>query len=373
MTPSSELDMLRDSARRLIETRRTGHWSSAARTGESDPAFWSEIVDSGWLLAGLDEADGGFGQGAAEVAAIMTEVGRGLVVEPVLANLLGLQIVSGLMGEGREAVIASITEGRSKIALAVSEPGAHYDWRTPSTTLTGEGGDLILNGRKTMVLGGNDADLVLVVVRHGQELNVVLTPVVAEGIERLNYMLVDGQAAADLRLTDVRLRPEALLGRGDCGAVLEKALDFAATAVCAEAVGAMNAAFDMTLDYVKQRVQFGEPIGRNQALQHRLVDLLRMIKEAEILVDQAVGALDGDPVERGLSASAARIHICPAARKVGQESVQLHGAIGTTDEHGISHYFRKFIASGVLFGDLDHHRARFAVLDREARSLAASS
>jgi alkylation response protein AidB-like acyl-CoA dehydrogenase len=372
MVETAELEMLRDSARRLAESFRPERWSSKGRTGASNPRLWAAIAESGWLLCGLPEVLGGLGPGGVEVAAVMAEVGRGLIAEPITPNLLSLQIVARLAEPAYAAeLIESVAGGRSKLAFAYAEQGSRFDWRSPRTSVRREGGALVLDGRKHVVLGAGDADALIVVARLAEgpagELAVLLVPARTPGVRIECYPLVDGRGAGDVAFSDVRLTAAALLASGpEAVAAVDHALDVATVAVCAEAVGAMNAAFEMTLDYTKQRVQFGQPIGRNQALQHRLVDLLRLIKEAEILLQQAVEALDAGPVERGLAVSAAKIHTGVAARKVGQEAHQMHGAIASTDEAVISHHFRQLITLGVLYGDADHHRARFLALDRQA-------
>jgi alkylation response protein AidB-like acyl-CoA dehydrogenase len=365
---TAELEMLADSARRLAESFRPDRWSSQGRTGASNPRLWAAIAESGWLLCGLPEDLGGLGSGGAEIAAVMAEAGRGLIAEPVTPNLLGLQIVARLAEPAYAAeLIESVAAGRSKLAFAYAEQGSRFDWKAPRTAVRRDGDALALDGRKHVVLGAGDADALIVVARLAGELAVLLVPARTPGVRIESYPLVDGRGAGDVLFTDVRLTADALLALGaEAAAAVEYALDLATVAVCAEAVGAMNAAFEMTLDYTKQRIQFGQPIGRNQALQHRLVDLLRLIKEAEILLQQAVAALDAGPVERGLAVSAAKIHTGVAARKVGQEAHQMHGAIASTDEAVISHHFRQLITLGVLYGDADHHRARFMALDRQA-------
>jgi alkylation response protein AidB-like acyl-CoA dehydrogenase len=367
-TDAADLEMLRDSARRLAESFRPDRWSSQGRTGASNPRLWAAIAESGWLLCGLPEELGGLGAGGAEIAAVMGEVGRGLIAEPITPNLICLQIIARLAEPAYAAeLIDSVAAGRSRLAFAYAEQGSRFNWQAPRTRVRRDGAALVLEGRKPMALGAGDADALIVTAELAGELCVLLVPARTPGVRIESYSLVDGRGAGDVLFTDVRLTADALLASGpEAVAAIDHALDIATVAVCAEAVGAMNAAFEMTLDYTKQRIQFGQPIGRNQALQHRLVDLLRLIKEAEILLDQAVAALDAGPVERGLAVSAAKIHTGGAARKVGQEAHQMHGAIASTDEAVISHHFRQLITLGVLYGDADHHRARFLALDRQA-------
>jgi alkylation response protein AidB-like acyl-CoA dehydrogenase len=358
MAEPGELTMLRESARRLASDAMPQYWTSEGRTGRSDPALWRRIADDGWLLAGLDEAHGGFGVGIATTAAIMQEAGRGLITEPLIAHYVALTLIETLAdGELKQDVIAATTEGRRKLAFACTEPRARFAWDRPATTVGRDGDALRLDGVKAVVLGGGDADLIVTAARdESGELAVALRA----------YPLVDGTGAADIGFDAVSLRPEALLARGrKAREAIERALDAGAILATAAALGMMQESFRTTLDYVKQRVQFGEPIGRNQALQHRLVDLLRMVRESEILLNEAVAAFDADSPDRALAVSAVRIAASEAMRRVGQEAVQMHGAIGTTDEAAISHYFRALTAMRPLFGDADHHRRRFAALERQ--------
>lgn len=367
MSEPPELRMLRDSVRRLIEAREPARMSSAGRTGRSDPTLWREIVANGWLLTALDERHGGFGDGVAAAAALMEEAGRGLLREPLVGNLVALGLVAALAPAALGAeVIERVTSGAQKLAFACAEPGARFDWEAPAARLAERADGFVLDGRKIVVLGGADADLLVTFAAdQAGDFAVLLVPAQARGVSVSDYALVDGSGAADIVLHGLDLLADAVIGRGAAAhAAAEEALDRAAVLVSAAAVGAMRRAFELTLDHVKQRVQFGEPIGRNQALQHRLVDLLRMIRESEILLADAVDAMGGEARERQLAVSALRIHVTGSARKVGQEAVQMHGAIGTTDEAAISHYFRALMTLGTLFGDAAYHRARYARVDR---------
>ena len=360
--------MLRDSARRLVEHLSPAHHFSAGRDGRSNPAAWQAIVADGWLLAGLpsDPASdlGGFDLGFAATTHILEETAGGLLTEPVLGSLIALHLLSRF--GGHEALDA-VTQGRLRIALADTEPGARFGTPPTGTRLCGAQS---LHGRKQLVLGGGDADLLIVTAtdENGQPC-VLLVPANDVRVTRQSYPLLDATGAADVLFDDVALSSGAILARGDvAAAAIDYARDIAIVAGSAEAIGAMDAAFQATLAFVKQRVQFGQPIGANQALQHRLVDMLGAIRQAQILLAAAIDAIDSEAGDRGLTVAALKLHTARTARHVGEECVQMHGAIGTTDEAAISHYYRKLITASILFGGAAYHRARFAALDRATTS-----
>lgn len=363
MEDTLETEMFRDSVRRTIADRRPTRWSSAGRTGRSDPARWRELIASGWLLAGLPEAAGGFG-GAVEFAALMEELGRGLLTEPALATMIALQPLAHAGSAGATALIERVLEGRGKLAFAYAEPGHDAGSWGKRTVLAAESGGLRLRGLKHVVLGGGDADYFVVVADDQGAPTALIVPADAAGVDVQDYVLVDGSGAADVRF-DLLLDPGARLAIAPD--ILDRTLDLATLAVCAQGVGAMAAAFDMTLEYVKQRVQFGHPIGTNQVVQHRLVDMLRLLRQAEIMTGDAARSFVGDDTARTIAISAAKVQLSTSARMIGQQAVQLHGAIGTTDEAMISHYFRALIALPMLFGDADFHRRRFARLEAAHR------
>ena len=366
MAEDSELELLRESVRRLVERKRPAIWNSAGATGRCDPDVWAAVRDSGLLLAGLDPAHGGFDRGLAAAAVVLEETGRGLFDAPVLANMIGLQLLQRAADRSARAAacLASVIEGSERLAFGWSEPGARFG-RTGTTIHHVDGDRIRLSGCKTVVIGGGDADTLIVASRSAEGTPaLLLVPAATAGVECDGYALVDNQGGADIRFDDVDLPLDCLIVEGaEAQAILDDGLDFAALAATSQALGAMQALFDLTLDHVKQRVQFGRPIGANQVVQHRLVDLLRMIAETRVATGAAFAALAAGTADRSLAVATARVLGCRAARKVGQDAVQFHGAIGTTDESVVSHYFRKLICLSTIFGDAGHHRDRFAALD----------
>ncbi|WP_334189197.1 acyl-CoA dehydrogenase family protein [Noviherbaspirillum sp.] len=379
-TLTPEQSMLRDSAERYFREHYTFEKRRAAlgaATGAADKA-WQQFAGFGWLAAPFAEADGGIGGGPVEAAIMMEAIGRSLVLEPYLPSVIlcgGLLAALGSDTQKRDW-LQPLQEGTSTLALAFAEPQSRYDLHDCVSTAQAHDGGYLLNGHKAVVLGGANASGYIVLARTRGErrsadgLSLFLLPRGAEGIGMIPYPTIDGSNACELRLENVRAGHGALLGNLHAAAdALEKVIDAGAAAIAAEAVGAMAALLDLTLDYVRTRQQFGRPLGANQALQHRLVDMHIALEETRALVTHATGSLEtGDAVSRGKAVSAAKIQAGKAGRLIGQEAVQMHGAMGVTDESPVSHYFKRLTAIDVCFGNVSWHEQRFArlALDTEA-------
>ena len=340
---------------------------------------WADFVDLGWLGAALPEAYGGSGGGAVETMVLMEEFGRGLVVEPLLATaILGGGVIRHGGNEAQKAeLLPAIIEGRLLLAFAYAERQSRHDLHDVALTADGHGADYVLNGQKSVVLNGDSADKFIVSGRTGGDrrdrsgISLFLVDGETPGLNRRGYPTIDGLRAAELTFDNVRIPAAALIGdRGDGWPLIEKVIDQAAVAVMAEALGIMAVLNDSTLDYLKTREQFGQPIGKFQALQHRMVDMVIAAEESRSLVMVAAMESDaGDPAARSRAVSAAKVQIAKAGRLIGQEAVQLHGAIAMTDDYHLGHYFKRLTIIGRLFGDADHHLRRFTELsgDRNQR------
>jgi alkylation response protein AidB-like acyl-CoA dehydrogenase len=364
--------MLADSVEKFIsndygfEARQT---YAASELGFS-PDVWQTFVDLGWTSVPFSEADGGFDGGAAELAILMQEFGRGLVVEPYLANIV---LAGGVLRRTADATQKSnwlqpIIAGELQAALAFVEPQARYDLNNVMTIARADGGDWLLNGRKGVVLNGGNAELLVIPARtSGSQTDtdgITLFAVAADssGVARKAYPTVDGHRAAEIELREVRLPATAVLGQiGHGYAALAAAVDDATLAVCAEAVGIMRAMTDKTVEYTKSRVQFGVPIGSFQALQHRMVDMLTTCEQSYSLLLWAAMAVADDTDEAAQAVSAIKFHIGTAGQKVGQEAVQLHGGMGVSWELDIAHYFKRLTTIGQMFGNADWHLDKLAV------------
>jgi len=380
-TVSDEQRLLRESAERFVEQEYT--FEQRRRLLEAEPGApgrWPTIVGLGWPGLPFAESDGGFGGSLADVAVLMRQFGRSLVIEPYVASVVlagGLLCRLGTPAQ-RAAHLAPMIDGTRRLAFAFAEPQSRFALDDCLLRATPAGGGWRLDGRKIVVPGGAGADVFVVLARSAGErsgpagLSLLLVPADAPGLAVRRYRTYDGHDACDLAFDGAALGAHALLGcAGEAFEEVDRIADCGAAMACAEAVGVLEAMFEDTLAYTKERRQFGRPLAANQALQHRLVDMRIQVREAQAMTAMAVDALAaadaaGDAVLRRRAVSAAKVHVGQALRHVGQEAVQLHGAIGTTDELRISHHFRRATALMSMFGDVDLHRRRLGGLLRDA-------
>lgn len=335
-----------------------------SESGISDAA-WATLAELGLLALPIPEEQGGFNGNAVDMLVVMQEVGRGLLVEPLFATVLGAEFLK--RAGSHPELLEQIAGGGLKLACALGERQSRHDWFDITTTAEANAGGFVINGRKTVVLHGAQADQLIVSARtHGgaRDKDGVALFVIdanAEGITRRDYRTLDGQRAADITFANVQVAPASALGTpGAAADLLETCLDYGVCLLCAEAIGAMDAMQALTLDYLKTRQQFGVPIGKFQALQHRMADMFMELEQARSMAMLAAVKMDSaDTVERKRTVSAAKIRIGKAARFVGQQAVQLHGGIGVTDELPAAHYFKRLSMIEISLGDVDHHLARF--------------
>ncbi|ALK97056.1 acyl-CoA dehydrogenase [Massilia sp. WF1] len=333
-------------------------------SGVSEQA-WATIAELGLTALPVPEEQGGFAGDAVDMFVVMQELGRGLVVEPYFATVLGAEFLR--LGGGHGALLERVATGELKLACALGERQSRHDMRDIALRAEADGEGWRLSGEKKVVLHGAQAGVLVVSARSGgvqrDEDGIALfaVPADAPGLQLTEYRMLDGQRAADLRLDGLRVGPEAAIGRPGAGwDILEAALDYGAGLLCAEAVGAMDALFAATLDYLKTRQQFGVPIGKFQALQHRMADMYIHLEQARSMALLAAVRLRGsDAAARRQAVSAAKYRVGQAARFVGQQAVQLHGGMGVTDELPAAHYFKRLSTIELSLGDADHHLARF--------------
>jgi alkylation response protein AidB-like acyl-CoA dehydrogenase len=344
-----------------FETRRK---IVASNAGTSEQA-WATLAELGLTALPVPEQQGGFAGDAVDMFVVMQELGRGLVVEPYFATVLGAEFLK--LGAAHGALLERVATGDLKLACALGERQSRHDMRDVATRVERDGDGWVLSGEKKVVLHGAQAGVLIVSSRSGgaqrdeDGITLFAVPADAPGVQLAEYRMLDGQRAADLRLDKVRLGADALIGEAGAGwAILEAALDYGAGLLCAEAVGAMDALFAATLDYLKTRQQFGVPIGKFQALQHRMADMYIHLEQARSMAMLAAVRLRGaNAAERRQAVSAAKYRVGQAARFVGQQAVQLHGGMGVTDELPASHYFKRLTTIELAMGDADHHLARF--------------
>ena len=370
---SSEQEQLRDTVNRLIEREyefnKQRHAIIHSAAGYSEKV-WASMAEIGVLGIGIDEAHGGFGGNAIDTMIVMEALGRSLVVEPYLATVvLGANLIQ-LAGSDaqKSSLLPQIVAGNLKLAFAYSETGTRYDLKRIATVARKEGAGYVLNGEKIIVLHGNIADKIIVSVatagalHDGQGMALFLVDAKTSGLNIIGYRTIDNQRAANLHFDNVRVSADAMLGSSEDNlAIVEQVMDIATTALIAESVGAMEALQKSTLEYLKTRRQFGVPIGKFQALQHRMVDMLMYVEQSRSMAYlAAVKVQSNDVVERQRVVSAAKNAIGRYGRLIAQEAVQMHGGMGITDELSASHYFRRLTAIDATFGDADHHLSRFA-------------
>ena len=333
-------------------------------SGTSDAA-WATLAELGMTALPVAEEHGGFDGNAVDMFLVMQELGRGLVVEPYFATVLGAEFLR--LGGDQGALLERVAGGELKLACALGERQSRHDMFDIATRAVANADGWVLDGDKKVVIHGGQAGMLVVSARSGAEqraqdgISLFVLPAATPGITITDYRTLDGQRAADVRFENVQAPRASLLGgEGEGGDILDAALDYGASLLCAEALGAMEAIFAATLDYLKTRQQFGAPIGKFQALQHRMADMYIHLEQARsmaLLAAVKVGSNDAD--ERRRAVSAAKYRINQAARYVGQQAVQLHGGMGVTDELPAAHYFKRLSTIELTLGDCDHHLARF--------------
>jgi len=371
---TQEEQLLRESADRFIE--RDYAFSERREAISSELGFrqdvWGTFAELGWLGINVPTSAGGIGGGARQTALVMEPFGRGLVTEPFLVSAVMASATVSLSGneEQIEALLPGLVCGERRMSLAYAEPKSRYDINVVGTRAVRGDGGYVINGHKSVVLNGDSAhDFVVSARTSGEEadtegISLLVVPADQEGVSIRGYATNDGGRGADVSFENVVVNEAALLGEEGGGfSALEQSIDRATAAVCAESLGIMSVLNDITLEYAKTRQQFGQPIGKNQALQHRLVDMFVGLEETRSLLAIYMGDVDSsDANERARAASAMKIQVGKAGRLIGQESIQLHGGIAMTDEYIASHYFKRLTVITRLFGDVDWHLDRFAML-----------
>jgi alkylation response protein AidB-like acyl-CoA dehydrogenase len=378
LTLSDEQRLLRESVDRFIaETYDADHRRRVAADPLGfSPEIWKKFADLGWLALPIDEAHGGLGGGAIETGILMEAFGRGLVTEPYLSTVvIGAALIAKCGSEEqKQAILPKVADGSLRLAFAHSERAARFDLAEVSTIARRTADGWRLDGHKTAVLDGNAADDIIVSARLAHDdgargkLCLFLVPSGTRGLGLRDYSRLGGGRACNLDLTDVQLATDALLGDGsdtlskEVLPKIEGVIDRALAALGAEAVGIMQIMLDMTLDYTKIRKQFGRPLAANQVIRHRLADMAMQCDEARSMALRAALMADAEPVARGRAASGAKAKIGKCARFVAEQAVQLHGAMGVTEELDVGSYFKRLLAFDTLFGGSAHHYRRHAAL-----------
>jgi alkylation response protein AidB-like acyl-CoA dehydrogenase len=374
---TEEQTMLRDTVASYLadhydfDTRRAAVKSAAGWRPEVWRAF---AEDLGILGASFPEEQGGLGGGATETMVVMEEFGKALVVEPYLGTVvIGGGFLQHAKPAGADEMIGRIIAGQATIAFAYAEPQGRYNLADLVTTARKDGSGWVLNGHKAVVIGAPWASHLVVTARTGGGqreaggVSVFLLDKAAAGVVTRDYPTVDGRRASEVFFENVKLPAEALIGaEGGALPLVEQVVDEAIAATCAEACGVLRRLHEGTLDYTKQRKQFGVPIASFQVLQHRMVDMFIQLEQAISMTYMAHIKLAEPAAERAKALSAAKVQIGRACRFVGQNAIQLHGGMGMTDEMAIGHYFKRATMIESEFGSVDHHLRRYETLSLDA-------
>lgn len=363
---SEEQRMLEETVGRLVRDTYTDE--ARNRILESEQGFsddvWKQFAELGLLGVPFSEEAGGFDGGAPELLVVAEGFGRGLVVEPYLATVvLSGTLIDQLGNEAqKEAALSAIIGGEQRFALAAYEAEGRYDHTQVATTAKKDGDSYVLNGEKAVVLHGDSADQLVVIARTSGDtvsrdgLSAFLVAGDAAGVTRKGYSTIDGLRAAEITLKDVTVSADARLGdEGKAIDALEHCLQLALICLCAEASGAMEVACQQTLEYIKERKQFGVAIGSFQALQHRMVEMRMELEKVRSITMLAACSFDAPADLRQKRISAAKAQVGKSGRRVAQESIQLFGGMGMMQETPISHYAKRIVMIDHWFGDRAYH------------------
>jgi pimeloyl-CoA dehydrogenase small subunit len=369
---NDEQRMLKDSVDRMLADRydfdaRKAHgkhpegWS---------PEVWAQLAELGVLALPFEEAHGGFGGGPVETMIVMESFGRALLLEPYLATvILGGGIIQSAGNDAQKtAIIPGIADGSLRLAFAHAERKSRYNLFDVAATAKKDGDGWVIDGEKTLVLHGDSAQKLIVSARTagGQRdedgISLFIVDANTNGVSRRGYPTQDAQRGAEISFSGVKVGADALIGKaGAGGPVIAAVVDRAIAALCAEAVGAMEAMHHDTIEYLKTRKQFGVPIGNFQVLQHRGADMFVALEQARSMAMLAtMMATEEDPAERRKMMAAAKVQIGRSGKFIGQQAIQLHGGVGMTMELKVGHYFKRLTMIDLMFGDADHHLAYVA-------------
>jgi pimeloyl-CoA dehydrogenase small subunit len=362
---TEEQRLLQDSVARLLGDKYGFEQRKAyMKTPEGwSREVWAQYAELGLLGLPFAEDEGGFGGGAVDTLLVAEQLGRAITLEPWLSTVVigGGFLRNGATAEQRAELVPKVAAGELLLAFAQVERQSRYDLFDVTTTAKKDGSGWVISGRKGYVVHGDSADMLVVTARvaGGQRdlkgIGVFLVDAKGPGVQRRGYRTVDGQRAAEVEFSNARAT--AVMGNPEDGLPLvDQVVDESIAALAGEAVGAMQVAHDMTIDYMKTRQQFGRPIGSFQALQHRAADMLVALEQARSMsYFAAISAEERNPVERRKAMAAVKVQIGRSARFVGQQSIQLHGGIAMTVEYACGHYFKRLTVNDSMFGDADHY------------------
>ena len=370
---SEEQQLLKDSITQFVD--KDYQFDIRQKNVSSDlgysSEFWKTFADLGWLGMPFSEEDGGYNGGPTDLMVIMESLGRGLVVEPYIPNVV---LAGGLISrlgssEQKSNLLPKIISGENQMSVAFSEPQSRFNLSDVITSAKKDGDNYILDGYKSVVMSGPSSNFIIVVARtSGKQLEekgltLFLLDPSLEGVSLRNYSNVDGSKASEVTLESVTVSSSTMLGKeGEAYNSLEEVIDLATLAISAEAIGIMEKMNEITLEYTKTREQFGETLSSFQALQHRMVDTFMAYEQTKSLLLMCAAKLTDKTEDASKSVSALKYQVGIAAKHVGEEAVQLHGGMGVTDETNIGHYFKRLTTIRAIFGNTDYHLKRYSDL-----------
>lgn len=371
---SSEQRLLVDNVNNFV--KKDSPLSRARKQRDEEPGFskelWAQMGELGWLSLPFPESAGGLGMEFLDVALILERLGTTLVPEPIIASvvLCGSALAKAGNGAQHEQYLAPMMEGKTTLALCHAEPQSRYNVACVATQASKRGGGYRLRGEKVWALHADAADHLLVSARTAGEVgdregvSLFVVDARASGVDIKPLKTIDGRRAAHVKLDGVEVGSEAAVGELNAAVpLLEELMDLGAAAACAEGAGLMEAAFEMTREYLCDREQFGAKIGSFQALQHRAVDMFVELQLAKATMLLAALRIDEPPEARQRAISTAKVQLAQSGNFITRQSIQLHGGVGVTDEHDIGLYYKRMLALNALFGDELHHTERFACFE----------
>jgi alkylation response protein AidB-like acyl-CoA dehydrogenase len=358
---NDEQNMLREQIQKFCESEYDFYKREeiVKSSNDFDENVWNLFAEQGWLSMPFSEQSGGLGFGPIELSILFEEFGKALVIEPYLSTVVlsGTLLDKSTFSEKND-LIEQICTGSIHISLAYAEVDNGYDYLNPSTTLDSK---FVLNGTKTLVLNGSNAEKIIVTCTNDDTLNIVVLDANTPGVSINSFSTVDGQSCSEISFENVKLDKSNIISTGnDAENLLKETINLATLCICAEAVGCMESCYYKTLEYTKGREQFGQPISGFQVLQHRMVDMFIESELAKSLLIKAMLEVNNRSDEMYKHVSALKSYVGKSGKLSAKEAVQLHGGMGVSEEMMIGHYLKKMISIDALFGNADYHLKTFS-------------
>ena len=358
---NDEQNMLREQIQKFCESEYDFYKREeiVKSSKDFDPNVWNLFAEQGWLSMPFSEQSGGLGFGPIELSILFEEFGKALVIEPYLSTVVlsGTLLDKSTFSEKND-LIEKICTGSIHISLAYAEVDKGYDNLNPTSTLDSK---FILNGTKTLVLNGSNAEKIITTCNNDETLNIVILDANTSGVSINSFSTVDGQSCSEISFENVKLDKSNIVATGnDAKNLLKETINLATLCICAEAVGCMESCYHKTLEYTKGREQFGQPISGFQVLQHRMVDMYIESELAKSLLIKAMLEVNNRSDDMYKHVSALKSYVGKSGKLSAKEAVQLHGGMGVSEEMMIGHYLKKMISVDALFGNADYHLKTFS-------------